>query len=177
MIDKYEIDPDGFNAEVNEHVEMLRAQDLPYEQLLMVAARAMTEAKYNEGVYHCDLDDAHRSIEQEVRNKNHAEKRATMATMEGIVASERAHRLAEDLKSAPSRAALKAAKAKLAKDKDGKQEAKRFVEDCWKDWQKKPDSYSGQAEFARDMLSKCENLKSQPAIENWCREWKKKNTH
>lgn len=112
-----------------------------------------------------------------VKRQEEAEKRAMMATREGIVASARAHRLAEDLKSAPSRAALKAAKAKLAKDKDGKQEAKRFVEDCWKDWQKKPDSYSGQAEFARDMLSKCENLKSQPAIENWCREWKKKNTH
>ena len=69
------------------------------------------------------------------------------------------------------------AKAKLSNDKDGKQESKKFVEECWLEWQKKPDSYSGQAEFARDMLSKCENLKSQPAIENWCREWKKKNTH
>ena len=62
-------------------------------------------------------------------------------------------------------------KARIANDP--RQAEKAFVKDCWLEWQKKPGSYTGQAEFARDMLTKCENLKSQPAIENWCRVWKK----
>lgn len=65
------------------------------------------------------------------------------------------------------------AEAKLAKDTDGKQAAKRFVEDCWKDWQTSPERYKSQAKFAKDMLEKCPNLENQVSIENWCREWKK----
>ena len=67
----------------------------------------------------------------------------------------------------------KGAKAKLAKDKDGKQKEKAFIRECWDDWQEFPEIYASQAAFARDMLSKCENLKSQKKIEDWCREWKK----
>jgi len=63
------------------------------------------------------------------------------------------------------------AKKKLASDP--KQEAKSFARECWTEWQKNPERYTGQAEFARDMLEKCPSLKSQASIEKWCREWKK----
>jgi len=50
---------------------------------------------------------------------------------------------------------------------------KAFVFECWKDWQKEPGRYRGKAKFAKDMLEKCESLKSQKKIEDWCREWEK----
>jgi len=49
------------------------------------------------------------------------------------------------------------------------------VRQCWDEWQKQPDRYSGKAAFARDMLDKFENLKSQPVIEGWCRAWERKS--
>ncbi len=67
--------------------------------------------------------------------------------------------------------AKKGAKAKLAKDP--KQADKSFVKDCWLEWQRNADRYNGKAAFARDMLSKCENLISQKKIEDWCRGWEK----
>jgi hypothetical protein len=63
------------------------------------------------------------------------------------------------------------AAAKLAIDP--KQVEKALVRECWDDWQKKSDRYTGKAAFARDMLPKLEHLKSQPVIERWCREWEK----
>lgn len=54
---------------------------------------------------------------------------------------------------------------------DPKQKEKAFVKECWIDWQNSPGRYSGKADFAQDMLKKCETLKSQPAIERWCRTW------
>lgn len=67
--------------------------------------------------------------------------------------------------------ALKAVLSKLANDP--KQGEKAFVRECWQAWDKKPDFYKSKAEFARDMLTKCEHLKSQKKIEDWCREWEK----
>jgi hypothetical protein len=67
--------------------------------------------------------------------------------------------------------ARRGAKAKLAKDP--KQADKSFVKDCWLEWQRNADRYNGKAAFARDMLSKCENLISQKKIEDWCRGWEK----
>jgi hypothetical protein len=60
--------------------------------------------------------------------------------------------------------------------RDPKQAEKTFVYSCWGEWQKKPESYKGKAAFARDMLDKCEHLTSQKKIEDWCREWEKKNS-
>lgn len=57
--------------------------------------------------------------------------------------------------------------------KIAKQKAKEFVYDCWKGWRAKPSSYKSKAEFARDMLDKCEELRSQKKIEDWCRLWEK----
>lgn len=67
--------------------------------------------------------------------------------------------------------AKKGAKAKLTNDP--KQADKSFVKECWFEWQRNADRYSGKAAFARDMLGKCENLISQKKIEDWCRGWEK----
>lgn len=73
------------------------------------------------------------------------------------------------LQKARSELAGRGAKERHARDP--KQAEKIFVLECWKEWRQKPDSYSGKAAFARDMLDKCEHLKSQKNIEDWCREW------
>jgi hypothetical protein len=65
--------------------------------------------------------------------------------------------------------ASKAANKRHAKDP--KQANKTLTRECWDDWQKQPDRYNGKADFARDMLDKFPNLKSQPVIEGWCRTW------
>jgi len=58
---------------------------------------------------------------------------------------------------------------------DPKQKDKYLVQECWDDWQKKPDRYKGKAAFARDMREKFPNLESQPVIERWCREWERES--
>ena len=75
----------------------------------------------------------------------------------------------EQLTKARKHFAYQAAIEKLKRDP--RQNEKTFVYECWRDWQKKPNSYKGKAAFARDMLTKCEHLKSQKKIEDWCREW------
>lgn len=74
--------------------------------------------------------------------------------------------------SATARARFNAA---LRHANDPKQQEKSFIYSCWQGWQEKPDSYKSKAAFARDMLTKCEKLKSQKKIEDWCREWEKAN--
>jgi hypothetical protein len=69
--------------------------------------------------------------------------------------------------------ARRAAIAKMAADP--KQKEKKFVCECWKEWQEQPGRYKGKAAFARDMLNKCEHLESQKKIEDWCRDWEKAN--
>lgn len=66
---------------------------------------------------------------------------------------------------------LLGAMAKIANDP--RQAEKTFIFECWQSWQKSPDIYEGKAAFARDMLTKCEELKSTKKIEDWCREWEK----
>jgi len=53
------------------------------------------------------------------------------------------------------------------------QTEKRFVLECWQDWQSGKLQYESKAAFARDMLEKCENLTNQNVIEGWCRMWEK----
>lgn len=56
--------------------------------------------------------------------------------------------------------------------KDPKQEAKRHVYDCWKDWQAGIHQYKSKAAFARDMMAKWEVLESQKVItDRWCKYW------
>lgn len=75
---------------------------------------------------------------------------------------------------ARSEQARKGAAARIAKDP--KQEEKKMVHECWQEWQRHPARYSGKAQFARDMLAKYENLKSQTVIERWCRFWERGRT-
>jgi hypothetical protein len=103
--------------------------------------------------------------------------KASMAFAFAIRSLEIAHEYRDGSDSAGKRSrqcqARAGAKAKLANDP--KQTEKYFVRECWGAWQQKPDSYKGKAEFARDMLTKCEYLTSQKKIEDWCREWEKEN--
>jgi len=55
--------------------------------------------------------------------------------------------------------------------KSPKQQTKQFVRECWDGWQARPTAYEGKSAFARDMLSKYEDLKSQRVIERWCLAW------
>lgn len=52
-----------------------------------------------------------------------------------------------------------------------KQKEKQLVRECWEEWKKQPVRYTSAAAFARDMLDKYENLKSQVVIARWCRDW------
>jgi len=86
------------------------------------------------------------------------------------LSAESRHRQDLDLRREMRRSlAQHAARQKLASDP--KQLAKQQVKECWELWQKEPARYRGKAAFARDMLNKYEDLKSQPVIEGWCRDW------
>jgi len=65
--------------------------------------------------------------------------------------------------------AKRGALARLATDPGQKEKAMVF--ECWDRWKKQPNRYSRNAAFARDILSKYENLVSQRVIERWCLEW------
>lgn len=56
-----------------------------------------------------------------------------------------------------------------------KSKEKDFVLECWRAWQAKPSQYRGKADFARDMLQKCQHLVSQKKIEDWCRGWERES--
>jgi len=73
--------------------------------------------------------------------------------------------------SAMSLNAIKAVKAKLAKDP--KQIAKSQVKECWVEWQNKPTNYRNKSKFAKDMMQKFEELDNQSVIVRWCSEWEK----
>lgn len=67
--------------------------------------------------------------------------------------------------------AVAGVRAKLAKDP--RQAERKFVLQCWKEWNADPERYSSKAAFARDMLEKCEHLVSSKKIEDWCRVWER----
>ena len=62
------------------------------------------------------------------------------------------------------------ASTKRLKD-DPRQAEKLFIRKCWNDWKISPKIYRSKAAFARDMVDKCEYLKSTKVVEDWCREW------
>jgi len=57
-----------------------------------------------------------------------------------------------------------------------KQKEKSFIKDCWLEWKKDPSRYKSKAEFARDMLEKCDHLTSTDKICRWCNLWDKELT-
>lgn len=63
--------------------------------------------------------------------------------------------------------------AKLKHANSAKQREKEFILECWKEWQQDPARYASKAAFAADMLTKCEHLKSEKKITDWCREWER----
>jgi hypothetical protein len=62
-------------------------------------------------------------------------------------------------------------RARLKVEKDPRQAEKAQVRACWEMWRDEPSRYKSKAEFALDMLSKFESLKSQRVIERWCLAW------
>lgn len=54
---------------------------------------------------------------------------------------------------------------------DPKAIAKQQVKECWEMWQAAPQNYKSATAFARDMLSKYEDLENPDVIRRWCREW------
>lgn len=61
--------------------------------------------------------------------------------------------------------------AKKRHQLDPKQSIKQSVKECWDMWQEDPQRYKGKAAFARDMMSKYEELQSADVISRWCRSW------
>lgn len=57
--------------------------------------------------------------------------------------------------------------------RDPKQAAKIRVKECWNHWQQKPANYKGKSAFAKDMMTKFEELDSQAVITRWCSQWEK----
>lgn len=69
------------------------------------------------------------------------------------------------------RSAMSSLGGKAKAENDPKRKCKDFAKDCWNIWQQEPARYESKAAFARDMLEKLPELKSQPVIEGWCRKW------
>jgi hypothetical protein len=65
--------------------------------------------------------------------------------------------------------------ARKRHENDPKQAEKKFIYECWKAWQVKPEQYKSKAAFARAMLEKCEHLESSKKIEDWARDWEREN--
>jgi len=79
--------------------------------------------------------------------------------------------LAQHVKRRISEEKSRGGKAKAANDP--RQVEKAFVFECWKEWHGNPARYKSKVEFAQDMLDKCDHLKSEKKITDWCREWEK----
>lgn len=62
-------------------------------------------------------------------------------------------------------------KGKVAKDSDGKQEAKASVHKQWLKWQENPTIFQTKASFAEAMINVYSVLTSPKVITDWCRTW------
>lgn len=76
------------------------------------------------------------------------------------------------------RSEMAAKAASFRVQNDPKTLKKQLVKQHWDNWQSTPSMYKNQARFAQIMLDKYggpeeADLKSQPVIEGWCRDWKK----
>ena len=68
-----------------------------------------------------------------------------------------------------SRRAMAQAGAEARWANDPKAIAKQQVKECWEKWQAEPQNYKSATAFARDMLSKYEELENPDVIRRWCR--------
>ena len=80
--------------------------------------------------------------------------------------SEALRNLATSIKTAQAKEVRWKAQERARKRhaKDPRQTDKAKVRECWEAWRGKPSNYPSKAAFARDMLEKYENLKSQKKI-------------
>lgn len=130
--------------------------------------------KYKNYLVRCAFA-THQFASDDLRDKNYSEAIPRLREADYLL------RVADSIQD--EHASLTKAKAALAKmgglarvASDPRQEEKAFILTCWQAWQKSPETYPSKAEFSRDMITKCEHLKSQKKIEDWCREWEKKLT-
>ena len=70
-----------------------------------------------------------------------------------------------------SKRAMAKSGAEAKRDRSPKTRAKQQVKECWVIWRSAPQRYKSAAAFARDMLSKYEELENPDVIRRWCREW------
>lgn len=72
--------------------------------------------------------------------------------------------------------------ASIRLENDPRQQQKKFVYECWCEWQKTPERYKNKTHFANDMLDKfrsddpnenTKSLNSPKVITDWCRGWEK----
>ncbi len=73
----------------------------------------------------------------------------------------------------PKTRARKAAKARLANDRDGIQASKLAIKKDWDKWKRNPNLYDGNAAFSRSVLDRHTNIKDIRTIGRWCTEWSK----
>lgn len=153
----------------------LSEKSLSHGQLLNLAATFYVSYREALELFESTQEDVDRAIAllEEVSEHSKTATQSTRDLVDSIPAAIAAAHLRGRM--AYSKAiARKGAMAMLANDP--RQEAKRFVYECWQEWQAGRTAYSSQAAFARDMLSKWDGvLVSQPSIEAWCRQWKKDN--
>lgn len=85
-------------------------------------------------------------------------------------ASEQIRKLDAEVQKSVRRAMAKSG-AEARWVNDPKTLAKQQVKECWEMWKAAPQNYKSATAFARDMLSKYEELENPDVIRRWCREW------
>lgn len=164
-----------FDLDVDRIRIHLSKKNLSHDQLLNLAVTFYVSAREALELLESSQEDVDRAIAllDEVSDKSKTAAQSTRDLVDSIPAAIAAAKLRGRM--AYSKAiARKGALAMLANDP--RQQAKQFVFECWHEWRAGKTTYTSQAAFARDMLSKWEGvLVSQPSIEAWCRQWKKEN--
>ena len=98
-----------------------------------------------------------------------AERELVLAGLPSVTTDQIRKIEAEVLKDA--RRAIAKAGADARWINDPKAIAKQQVKECWEMWRAAPQNYKSATAFARDMLSKFEDLENPDVIRRWCREW------
>lgn len=78
---------------------------------------------------------------------------------------------AETVQALRTRQASQGGRARA--QRDPRAQEKRWVRECWEEWQRTPTRYASKAAFARDMVDSVEALTSVRVIEAWCRDWER----
>lgn len=102
-------------------------------------------------------------------------RQATFATASAFRGLQLVHEYHDEFPQVKRRAESKR-QSEIAKQRHAESDKRRDlkrVKDCWIEWQRTPSNYRSKAAFARDMLSKYENLESTKYIEDMCRQWEK----